>query len=124
MNNYLVGGIVASASAILLGIAYNNNNNNESNFKMIKFSLLPENIYVIFCSNINTITKDMDVNKVYQIMGEGILIDIPIEQFTYEKENFKFLFEPVYEKDIFVGYKIYSSTNENIDELISKLCIK
>lgn len=123
MNNYLVGGLVASASAILLGIAYNNNNN-ESNFKMVKFSLLPENIYVIFCSNINTITKDMDVNKVYQIMGEGILIDIPIEQFTYEQENLKFLFEPVYEKDIFVGYKIYSSTNENIDELISKLCIK
>lgn len=123
MNTYLVGGLVASASAVLLGIAYNNNNN-ESNFKMVKFSLLPENIYVIFCSNINTITKDMDVNKVYQIMGEGILIDIPIEQFTYETDNAKFLFEPVYEKDIFVGYKIYSSTNENIDELISKLCIK
>tara|TARA_B100001250_G_scaffold376648_1_gene365068 strand:- start:651 stop:1022 length:372 start_codon:yes stop_codon:yes gene_type:complete len=123
MNNYLVGGLVASASAVLLGIAYNNNNT-ESNFKMVKFSLLPESIYVIFCSNINTITKEMDVNKVYQIMGEGILIDIPIEQFTYETETAKFLFEPVYEKDIFVGYKIYSNTNENIDELISKLCIK
>jgi len=123
MNNYLVGSLVASVSAVLLGIAYNNNTN-QLNFKMVKFSLLPENIYVIFCSNINKITKEMDLNKVYQIMGEGILIDIPIEQFTYKTKTATFLFEPVYEKDIFVGYKIYSATNQNIDDLISKLCIK
>ena len=123
MNNYLVGGLVASIGAILVGVKYNSNN--ETNFKMVKFSLLPEHIYVIFCSNINKITKNMNVNKVYQIMGEGILIDIPIELFNYETANGNFVFEPVYEKDIFVGYKIYSNNNENkIDTIISNLCIK
>tara|TARA_Y100000389_G_C17402158_1_gene485949 strand:- start:233 stop:601 length:369 start_codon:yes stop_codon:yes gene_type:complete len=88
-------------------------------YKKLIFSNLSEEKYLIFCKNIDTYCKTLNINTIYQIIIDAHLIELPIEKFTYNYDKNDFIFYPIIEKNKLVGYNIQYNEIININKLIN-----